>query len=234
MDDILRKVLGGSVTAMSKQFWAVIAIIVVIFVGVFAINGHKSSNNSGNGNPGTTHHVEGSGTSGVTLVEYGDYQCPYCQEYYQTVKQVVADYGDQITFQFVNFPLTSMHQNAFAAARAAEAAGKQGKYWQMHDILYENNDPTGASGWVASTSPTTYFNQYAKQIGLNVQKFKADYASQAVNNAINADMAKGNKLGVDATPTFYINDKKQTLSNTPDAFHKAIDAVIKTKSDSKQ
>lgn len=218
---------------MSKQFWAVIAVIVIIFVGIFAINGHKSSNDSGSNSSSATRHVEGSGTSGVTLVEYGDYQCPYCQEYYQTVKQVVADYGDQITFQFVNFPLTSMHQNAFAAARAAEAAGKQGKYWQMHDILYENNDPTGASGWVASSSPTTYFNQYAQQLGLNVQKFKTDYASQAVNDAINADMAKGNKLGVDATPTFYINGKKQTLNNTTDAFHKAIDTAITAKSSSK-
>lgn len=215
---------------MSKQFWAIIAIIVVIFLGVTLISNSKNDSGSKSNTSAVTHHTEGDGSTGVTLVEYGDYQCPYCQAYYQTVDQVVQDYKSQITFQFVNFPLTSMHQNAFAAARAAEAAGKQGKYWEMHDQLYANNDSSGASGWVASTSPTTYFDQFAKNIGLNMTKFKKDYASSAVNDAVNADMAKGNKLGVDATPTFYLDGKKVTIANTTDAFHKVIDAAIAAKS----
>lgn len=215
---------------MSKQFWAVIAAIVIVLVGVFVFTGKKSDTGSKSSASGTTtNHVEGKGTTGVKLVEYGDFQCPYCQVYSTTVKQVVADYGDQITFQFVNFPLTSIHQNAFAAARAAEAAGKQNKYWEMYDLLYQNNDPNGASGWVASTSPTTYFNQFATQIGLDPAKFKTDYASSPVNDAINADMAAGNKLGVDSTPSFFLDGKKVQINNTAEDFKKAIDAAIKKK-----
>jgi protein-disulfide isomerase len=212
---------------MSKQFWAVIAAIVIVLIGIFVFTGKKSDSGSKSSSSTTTNHVEGKGTTGVKLVEYGDYQCPYCQVYSATVKQVVADYGDKITFQFVNFPLTSLHQNAFAAARAAEAAGKQNKYWEMHDLLYQNNDPNGASGWVASTSPTTYFNQFATQIGLDLTKFKTDYASSAVNDAINADMAAGNKLGVDSTPNFILDGKKVQINNSVDDFKKAIDAAIK-------
>ncbi len=213
---------------MSKQFWAVIAVIVIGLVGVFIFTGHKSDGTPANGSA-LTNHVEGKSTTGVKLVEYGDYQCPYCQVYSSTVKQVVAQYGDQISFQFRNFPLTSAHQNAFAAARAAEAANKQGKFWQMHDILYETNDPSGKTGWVASNSPTSFFNKFAQQVGLNVDQFKKDYASSPVNDAINADMAEGNRLGVDATPTFYLDGKKATIANTVADFQKAIDAEIKNK-----
>jgi len=214
---------------MSKQFWAVVAVIVLVLVGISVFTGKKSDTSTSGNTKAATSHTEGQGTTGVTLVEYGDYQCPYCQTYHPTVKQIVADYGDKITFQFRNFPLTSLHQNAFAAARAAEAAGKQNKYWQMHDLLYENNDPNGSSGWVASKAPSSYFNNFATQLGLNLTQFKKDYASMAVNNAINADMAAGTKLGVEGTPTFYINGKKATISNSPDDFKKALDAAIQNK-----
>jgi len=215
---------------MSKTFWAIIAALIIIFGGIAVINSNKNQDNTSSSSSATTHHVQGDASSGVTLVEYGDYQCPYCEEYYQTVKGVVAQYQDKIQFQFVNFPLTSIHQNAFAAARAAEAAGKQGKYWEMHDTLYENNDATGGSGWISSTSPTTYFNKFAQDIGLNVDKFKKDYASSAVNAAITADMNKGNKLGITGTPTFYVNGKQTTIANDAAAFQKVLDAAIKAKS----
>ncbi|CAN5148422.1 DsbA family protein [soil metagenome] len=218
---------------MSKQFWAVVAGIVIVLVGIFMLTGNKSDSGQSSSNSGaTTNHVEGKGSTGVKLVEYGDFQCPYCQTYHATVKQIVAEYDEQITFQFVNFPLTSIHQNAFAASRAAEAAGKQNKYWEMHDALYENNDPNGASGWVASTSPTTYFNQFATQIGLNVAQFKKDYASSAVNDSINADMSAGTKLGIEGTPTFYLDGKKVTIANTAADFKKVLDAAIKKKAGS--
>lgn len=210
---------------MSKQFWAVIVVIALAFVGIAMFTGNKEEKKNGS-TAQATNHVQGKGTSGVTLTEFGDYQCPYCQTYHATIKNVLATYGDQITFQFVNFPLTSLHQNAFAALRAAEAADKQGKFWEMHDALYESSDPNGRSGWVASSAPSTFFNQYAQQLGLNVEKFKTDYASKAVNSAINADLTKGNKLGVEGTPTFFLNGKKVTISNTEADFKKVLDAAI--------
>jgi protein-disulfide isomerase len=151
--------------------------------------------------------VEGKNAKGVTLIEYGDYECPICGAYYQPLKDAVAQYSNDIHFQFRNLPLTSIHQNAFAGARAAEAASLQGKFWQMHDKLYENQDRTGASGWVASRDPLNeYFVNFAKQIGLNIDQFKTDYASGKVNDVINADLAEFRKTGQEqATPTFFMN-----------------------------
>src|SRR4051812_15866432 len=112
---------------MSKQFLGVIAAIILVFVGIFAFSGNKSNNGSSgsSGKGELTQHVTGKGTTGVTLVEYGDYQCPFCGAYYPILKQVTNEFGDQIKFQFRNFPLPSLHQNAFAGARAAEAASQQ-------------------------------------------------------------------------------------------------------------
>jgi protein-disulfide isomerase len=225
---------------MSKQFWAVIAVIVLLFVGLFALSGSKSDTSSKSSGKTLTQHVSGNGKSGVTLVEYGDYQCPFCQQYYATVKQVQTDMNDQIHFQFRNFPLVNNHKNAFAAARAAEAAALQNKFWEMHDLLYEQNDPNGQNGWVAAGDPTPYFNQFAQQIGLNAAQFKKDFASVKVNDLINADMAEGGRLGITGTPTFYLDGKQVNASQLVDsqgrpsvaAFEKTINAEIAKKSSS--
>lgn len=214
---------------MSKQFWAVIAVVVIGLIGIFVLTGNKSDSTSSSGTKDVTSHTLGKGSTGVTLQEFGDFQCPYCQLYSSTVKKVVADYDEQITFQFSHFPLTNLHPNAFAASRAAEAAGKQNKFWEMYDLLYTQNDPNGKSGWVASTAPTTYFNQFATRLGLNLEQFKADSASIATNNAINADMALGNQKGVEGTPTFFVDGKKTQIANTEEDFKKVLDAAIKSK-----
>lgn len=218
---------------MSKRFLIILAALVVIFAGVIIINDHSSNNNSSNAAT-VSHHVEGKGSTGVKLVEYGDYQCPYCAEYYPIVKQVVQQYSDQITFQFVNFPLTEDHPNAFSAARAAEAASLQGKFWQMHDLLYMSSDAyvqNGETGnyWDSSSNPLSFYDQYAKQLGLNLTKFNKDYNSNEVNNIIEGDMNKGNKLNVDATPTFYLDGKQISPSETVSSFQKYIAAAIAQK-----
>lgn len=210
---------------MSKQFLAILAAVIIVLIGVFALTGNKSSNGSKSNGGTPTNHVIGEGKSGVTLVEYGDYECPYCGEYYPIVKQVQAEFNDQITFQFRNFPLTSIHQNAFAGARAAEAAGLQDKFWQMHDALYQNQNQ-----WAQSSNPTQFFNQYAQQIGLNVTQFKEDYSSTKVNDLINADMAAGNKLGINATPTFLLDGKQINVSASASSFETQIKDAIAKKS----
>ncbi len=207
---------------MSKQFIGVIVVIVLLFIGVFALTGNKSNGSKNSGSTGTlTQHVEGEGQDKVTLVEYGDYECPFCGQAYPVIKQVQQDLNQQITFQFRNFPLTSIHQNAFAGARAAEAAALQNKFWQMHDALYENQ-----SQWSTSSDPTPFFNQYASQLGLNVTQFKTDYSSDKVNNLINADMSEGNKLGITGTPTFFLDGKQVTLPYPNGAA--AVEKVIQT------
>jgi protein-disulfide isomerase len=199
---------------MDKRFVGILAAITIGFIGFVFVSNQKSeapSSSSSSAKTKTSSHILGNTSSKVVLVEYGDYQCPYCQQYNPTVKQVVEANKEKIKFQFMHFPLISLHQNAFAASRAAEAAGMQGKFWEMHEALY---------------APTAYFEQYAKQISLDIAKFKTDFASETVNNVINADLETGNKLGITGTPSFFINGKKSDIANDPAAFQKAIDAEL--------
>ena len=212
---------------MSKQFWGILAVIVLIFVGIFIFSGRgngKTSNTASSAKP--TEHIEGLGKANVTLVEYGDYECPFCEEYSPIVQQVQQEFNTQIYFQFRNFPLVTIHQNAFAGARAAEAAALQGKFWQMHDALYASSN---WQVWSTASDPTPYFTQYAQQLGLNVTKFKQDFASQAVNDTIVADENAGNKLNITGTPTFFLDGKQiQVAANLP-AFEKVINNEIAKK-----
>lgn len=192
---------------MDKRFLGILGAIIIVFVAIFAISQNSNNPSGGTTKAQATNHVEGNNAKGVTLVEYGDYECPICGAYYQPLKVAAAQYSNDIHFQFRNLPLTAIHRNAFAGARAAEAAGLQNKYWQMHDLLYENQDRTGASGWVASKDPLNeYFVNFAKKIGLDVNQFKTDYASSKVNDIINADLAAFAKTGQQqATPTIFID-----------------------------
>lgn len=217
---------------MSKSFWGVLAAIVVIFGLVFFFTHKNSTNNSGGGKP--TQHLEGDLSSNIKLVEYGDYQCPYCGEVYPVLQQVLAKYSNQISFQFRNFPLTNLHPNAYAGARAAEAAGLMGKFWQMHNKLYQENvtyytaQQTGTTfnTWINASNPLPDFDSYAKQLGLNVAQFNKYYNSNQVNNAIEADMAVGGKLNVQGTPTFFLNGKNIGNPVTLSGFEKIINAAI--------
>jgi len=217
---------------MSKTFWIVIAVIVAVLIGVFAFTSSNGSNNSSSLT--ATEHVEGEGKDGVTLVEYGDYQCPYCGEYFSTVKTVVSNYFDQITFQFRNFPLTSLHPNAFAGARAAEAAGLMGKFWPMHDLLYSQNqeyyNSNGSiSSWIGVTNPEPVFVSDAESLGLSGTKFASLYSSDQVNNLVLADENAGNALNIDATPTFFLDGKEVQVDDSVSAFDTLINSAIAQK-----
>lgn len=214
---------------MSKQFAGILAVIVLVLGGIFLATSNNGPSSSSSAKP--TNHVEGSTSTGVKLIEYGDYECPFCGQFYPLVKQIAEQYKDQIQVQFRNLPLTQIHKNAFAGARAAEAAALQNKFWQMHDTLYENQDPNGKQGWVVSDNPLDqYFVGFATTIGLNIAQFKTDYASSKVNDAILADLSTFKKTGLDeSTPTFFLDGKqiKPTYSITD--FQKAIDTEIKAK-----
>jgi protein-disulfide isomerase len=200
---------------MDKRFLAILAGLVIIFIGVFAVSQHSSNKSSGgSSNSQPTNHIEGQGQKKVTLVEYGDYQCSACEAFAATVKEVFAKYSNDITLQFRNLPLTSLHPNAFASARAAEAAGMQNKFWQMHDLLY---DPTNWQAWTNASNPIPLFDGYAKQLGLNIVKFDGDYKSEQVNNLINADVAEFEKTGKEkATPTYFLDGKVLDNNNLID------------------
>jgi protein-disulfide isomerase len=207
---------------MSKTFWAAIAIIVIVFGGIIVLNKNKDQTANTNAKP--TSHIIGSNVSGVTLVEYADYQCPFCGQFHPLVKQVAEKYKDQIQFQYRNLPLLQVHQNAMAAARAAEAADKQGKFWDMHDLIFQNQ-----TTWSQSNTASSIFEQYATQLGLNLVQFKKDVASSAINDIINADINEFKKTKEPmSTPTFFLDGKKIDAASL-DEFSKLIDAAIAAK-----
>lgn len=221
---------------MSRRFVLILLACVAAFFGILFVSKHKAAApTSGNGNNSSSqlsNHTTGSDKSGVTFIEYGDFQCPACYAYEPTMIQLRAKYKDQITFQFRNFPLVEVHKNALAAARAAEAAAIQGKFWEMHDKLYETQDPRGGSGWVASNNPSTFFDEMAQQLGLNITKFKEDSKSEQVNNVVQADRSDAkDRLKFTGTPSFVLDGKAlENTKNDLEYFSKLIDAAIKSKS----
>lgn len=211
---------------MDKRFLAILGIVVVALGGLLIFGG-KNDNTNGGGdtkNVQPTNYTYGEGKSGVVLIEYGDFQCPACKQYYPWVEQLREKYKEQITFQFRHFPLDNIHPNARASHRAAEAAGRQGKFWEMYQKLYE-----GQESWSDSTNARSIFDGYAKEIGLDLNRFKTDFASQVTNNKINADQAEGKKAEVNSTPTFVLNGQKIENPRGLDDFDKLIAEAIAAK-----
>lgn len=152
-------------------------------------------------------HMKWSPAKKVLLIEYGDLQCPACRTYQPLLKQfetgIDAEVSKKVTFVFRHFPLDQIHRNARPAGHAAEAAGKQGKFFEMVDMLYDEQD-----SWKDLGNPTDYFAGLAKKLKLDVEKFKADISSSEVEKRVNEDFVSGNTALVTSTPTFFLNGKK--------------------------
>lgn len=213
---------------VSKRFLIILIVIIGAFSGIFFAAKHNSNSANGGANSSAqpTNHVEGENKAGVTLLEYGDFQCPACKAYFPIVEQVVAKHKEDIHYQFRHFPLVQIHQHAFEGARAAESAGKQGKFFEMYRVLYENQ-----SAWSTLSDPVPTFVGYATQLGLNSQQFQSDYSSSAINDIVNADYQEAIKIGAKSTPTFVLNGKR--IENNPQSaeeFEKLItDAIAAAK-----
>lgn len=203
---------------MSKLTWIIFSAIIVLIFGGLVIYSRISNPpldvsavqtdsiiaaNDQNGN--IADHVFGNPDAKVVFVEYGDFQCPSCGGAYAQVKAATEEYKDKVAFIFRNFPLTTIHANARAAAAVAEAAGLQGKYWEMHNQLYQTQQDWST---LSGDKRTNMFVSYASQLGLDTAKFTADLGSHAVNDKISFDQAIGGKIKINATPTFYLNGTK--------------------------
>jgi protein-disulfide isomerase len=140
-------------------------------------------------------HMQGPADAPVSLLEYGDYQCPYCGAAYPIVKEVQARLGDRLLFVFRNFPITTSHPDAELAAEAAEVAGSQGRFWEMHDVLYENQDRLSDAD----------LHGYAERLGLDVAAFDEDLSQHVEAERVREDFMSGVRSGVNGTPTFYVN-----------------------------
>lgn len=202
---------------MSARGWIIFGVIcVVLFGGLIFWSGRDRVDVSKVDTNAILSGTAASGSIGdrtfgnkdakVVLIEYGDFQCPGCGSAHPIVKAMSEKYKDNLAFVFRNFPLTNIHPNARAAAAAAETAGQLGKYWEMHNILYENQDEWSSASTDARAG---IFAGYAERIGLDKKTFtsKLDDTTN-VSKKINFDLALGRKLNVSGTPTFYLNGKK--------------------------
>ncbi len=160
-------------------------------------------------------HAAGPADAPLTLVEYGDYQCPYCGAAYPVVKRLQKTLGKKLRFVFRNFPLTQAHPYALIAAEAAEAAALQDKFWEMHDLLFEKQTllkPDIISAW-------------AKRIGLNLEEFRNDIQQGVVEKRIREDRQSGIRSGVNGTPTFFINGTRYDGSPDYDSLLEALESL---------
>ena len=149
----------------------------------------------------------------MTLVEYGDYECPYCAAAHPIVKRLRAALGDRLRFVFRNFPLNSVHPHASVAAQAAEAAAAQGKFWPMHDVLYAHHATLADHG----------MDEFALRVGLEIYKFNADLSSEGFAKRVREDFEGGQASGVTGTPTFFINGQRYAGDTEYDALLAAIE-----------
>ena len=143
----------------------------------------------------STDHVQGTSDAVITLVEYADYQCPYCRDAFYIVKELQKKLGNCLKVVFRNYPLQDLHAHALNAAVASETAAIQNKFWEMHDMLFENQRQLQDSALI----------RYAEEIGLDMEKFKNDFGSNPTIEKVKQDIDFGNKAGVEGTPTFFVN-----------------------------
>jgi protein-disulfide isomerase len=220
----------------NKIFIAVVLGTILLLVGgVFLFSKNSTSQSSGpkiasnllepaggqkTGGKVNGEYIAASKTATVSLTEFGDYQCPACSAYSTLVTQVITDFAGKLSYSFKNFPL-SQHTNAPISSYAAEAAGLQGKYWEMHELLYKNQQ-----SWDDSTDAKSIFMTYAKDLGLNVDQFGKDIDSSKVKGFVQTDLADGRTINIDSTPTFFVNGVKIASPQSLEDFKKTIQAAI--------
>lgn len=211
-------------TQKTMTRWGIgVVVALVVMVGWWKL----ASQPAPNGNPSqpteitSDDWIKGNMAAPVTLLEFSDFQCPACASYYPVVKQLLEAYPETLRVAYRHYPLTRIHANAIPAAQAAEAAGRQGKFWEMHDRLFEQQER-----WAKAGNAEELFAGYAQELGLDVTKFRADLADPAVRQKINRHQDSGTQLRVQGTPTFFLNGKTISSPASLEEFKQLVDAAL--------
>lgn len=204
-------------TVEGKFIMGVVIIVVALFGYYFYATPSQDNSKIEEITISETDHIRGKQDAKLTLVEFGDYQCPACGVYEQIIRQVSEDNKEILKVVFRHFPLTQIHQNAVLGAKAAEAAGLQGKFWEMHEMLFDKQEE-----WSKGMNAHDFILTYATTLGLNTKKFSEDLKSEAIEEKIMAEYKEGVKLGVQGTPTFFLNGKKIDNPSSLENFNKLI------------
>lgn len=204
---------------MGKTTWGIIVGVVVLLLAGSILYSQYVTKQANEGvviEP----HVKGNPDAAVVLVEYSDFQCPACKQFYPYVEDIIETYGDSIRFEYRHFPLKTIHPHAVEAARASEAAAQQDAFWPMYARMFENQ-----STWANSTNPRGHFIQYAEEIGLDVDTFTRHLGSSVIANAVENDFEDAREQGFGSTPTFLLNGEEMTY-NTFEEFREEIEAAL--------
>jgi protein-disulfide isomerase len=192
-----------------KNPWVLIGIIVVVlFGGAFWLSSNAAERN--NEGVEIMQHFKGAAEPTVTLVEYSDFQCPACQSFQPAINEMLERYGDRVRLEYKHFPLP-FHQFAQPAAVAAEAAGQQGKFFEYHDLLFENQ-----ANWSNAAAPTALFVSYAEELELDIEQFRRHMNSSLLRDKVRDELAEGRERGVTGTPTFFLNGEVMQIQTFED------------------
>lgn len=202
-----------------KNPWVVIAVVMFVLIGG-AMWYSSTVSEKANEGVAVNSHIKGNENATITLVEYSDFQCPACGAFQPMVNEVMAEFGDKIKFEYKHYPLVQIHPFAEPAAKAAEAAGQQDKFFEYADILFAKQNE-----WSKSTNPTGFFKRYAEELGLDLEKFAQHQKSSLLQDNIKADMLEARNLGLTGTPSFYLNGTKMEVA-TFDDFKAQIRAAV--------
>lgn len=193
-----------------KNPWVIFgALIVALFVGAFYIAGTAGERN--NEGVEVMTHVKGNPEAAVVITEYSDFQCPACAAMYPVIADVLEQYGEQIRFEYKHFPIERIHPLAVQAAMAAEAAGQQGKFYEFHDLLFENQ-----TAWSQSPTPNAFFAQYAEELELDMDLFKRHSNASMLREKVRTQQQEGIDAGVTGTPTLFLNGEQMQYSTYED------------------
>ena len=204
---------------MKYHIWKIIGIVAVIAIGASIVYSNHVSNLANEGISFTA-NIKGSENATVVLTEYSDFQCPACGQFAPLVQQILDTYPDDVALEYKHYPLISIHPFAVPAAKAAEAAGQQGKFFQMHDLLFENQQV-----WSNSANPNAYFTTYAETLELDMDLFKQHLKASKIQDKVENEFREARGLGLTGTPSFFLNGERMEFTGFED-FIGQIDAVV--------
>ena len=208
---------------MKNYTWQIIAMVAVIAVGVSIVYSNSVSNKANEG-ISFEKHIRGNAEAKVVITEYSDFQCPACGQFFNILETVLAEKGDDVQLEYKHFPLTSIHPFAIPAAKASEAAGQQGKFFEMHDKLFQNQQI-----WSKGPNPNSYFMKYAQDIGLDMALFKTHMKASIINDKISDEFKEARALGLGSTPSFFLNGVPMQFESYQGFIDQVDSAISKTK-----
>jgi len=217
---------------MNKTLTKIIIIIVMVLVlwGIWLVAPKKDSQNNGDDFSSSEEliiksddHILGNQSAPVFLVEYSDFQCPACKAYQPFLNNLKSDFPEDLAIVYRHFPLRRNHPNAAPAAFASESAGLQDKFWEMHDMIFENQEQWASN---STSDAEAVFTGYAQNLGLDLEKFKSDFSSDLVKERVGENEKEASSLNLGGTPTFFLNGKKINNPGSYEEFRQVVEDAL--------